>query len=76
MKNEVTQLKEDYDSAASYMMDYKMGILGQLIERKLGLKKRSTKAEQLINGYIYDIGKELRSKSKDHGIFGDEEKKG
>lgn len=55
----MTQLKQEYDKAADYMQDYRMGLLGMLIERKLGLKKRCTKADSLINGYIFDISKDI-----------------
>lgn len=56
--SEVIQIKQEYDSAHKSMMDYRMNLLSALIERKLGLKKRNTRAESMINSLIYDISKE------------------
>eukprot|EP00347_Sterkiella_histriomuscorum_P023837 403333216 len=63
--SEVIKMKQDYDSASKSMMDYRMNLLSSLIERKLGLKKRNTKAESMINSLIYDISKERKQKPSD-----------
>lgn len=59
------QIKKDYESANKYMMDYRMNLLSTFIESKLGLKKKNTKGESLINSLIYDISKEYISKNKE-----------
>ena len=52
------QIREEYKNAKKYMNDYRMNLLSSLIEKKLGLTKKNTKAESFINGFIYDIAKE------------------
>lgn len=41
-----------------YMADYRQSLLGALIEKKYGLIRKQTKAESMINAFIYDLTKE------------------
>lgn len=56
-RNEILELKKEYDTTEKCMMDYRMSLLDALIQRKLGLKKKQSKAESMINAYLYDIYK-------------------
>ena len=40
-----------------------MNLLVQLIQNKLGLKKKQTRAESLINAFIFDLQKNERDQS-------------
>ena len=62
-KSEMLRIKEDYESANKYMIDYRMNLLSTFIERKLGLTKKNTKADNVINEYLHDISKLSAEKS-------------
>lgn len=50
----------EYDSCKKYMKDYRMGLLSEFIEVKLGLCKRKSKGDSLVNALIYDITKDRK----------------
>jgi hypothetical protein len=56
-KGEILRIKEVYAQANKNMIDYRMNLLSTLIEKKLGLTKRSTKSDNFINSFIYDVSK-------------------
>ena len=52
-------MTREYKSTAPYMRDYKFSLLTTIINKKLGLEKRISRAAGLINGMVHDLKKTI-----------------
>lgn len=53
----IQKLRDEYNKTDLTMRDYRMTLLSSLIQEKLGLKKRTTKDQDVINEIIYELKK-------------------